>query len=69
MHVSLALRSRSPPFSHWPWSQPEPVLGCDLICECCSVMQEVTPRANDSLVSFGERLSTRLFSAFLRAQV
>ena len=31
--------------------------------------QEVTPRAQDSLVSFGERLSTRLFSAFLRAQV
>ena len=31
-------------------------------------MQEVTPRAQDSLVSFGERLSTRLFAAFLNAQ-
>ena len=32
-----------------------------------SIMQEITPRAKDSLVSFGERLSTRLFAAFLRA--
>ena len=33
------------------------------------MLQEVTPRAQDSLVSFGERLSTRLFSALLRSQV
>ena len=31
-------------------------------------MQDLTPRARDSLVSFGERLSTRLFAAFLRTQ-
>ena len=30
--------------------------------------QDLTPRAKDSLVSFGERLSTRLFAAFLNAQ-
>ena len=33
-----------------------------------SIMQDLTPRAKDSLVSFGERLSTRLFASFLRAQ-
>lgn len=33
-----------------------------------SIMQDLTPRAKDSLVSFGERLSTRLFAAFLRTQ-
>lgn len=33
-----------------------------------SIVQELTPRARDSLVSFGERLSTRLFAAFLRAE-
>lgn len=31
-------------------------------------LQELTPRAQDSLVSFGERLSTRVFAAFLRSQ-
>lgn len=30
--------------------------------------QDLTPRAKDSLVSFGERLSTRLFAAYLNAQ-
>ena len=30
--------------------------------------QELTPRARDSLVSFGERLSTRIFAAHLRAR-
>jgi aspartate kinase len=30
--------------------------------------QDLTPRAQDSLVSFGERLSTRLFAAYLRSQ-
>lgn len=30
--------------------------------------QDLTPRAKDSLVSFGERLSTRLFAAFLKAR-
>ena len=33
-----------------------------------SIMQDLTPRAKDSLVSFGERLSTRLFAAYLRDQ-
>ncbi|EIE26095.1 aspartate kinase [Coccomyxa subellipsoidea C-169] len=33
-----------------------------------SIMQELTPRAQDSLVSFGERLSTRVFASFLRSQ-
>lgn len=31
-------------------------------------MQDLTPRAKDSLVSFGERLSTRIFAAFLNRQ-
>ncbi len=30
--------------------------------------QELTPRAQASLVSFGERLSTRLFAAYLRTR-
>lgn len=34
-----------------------------------SIMQDLTCRAKDSLVSFGERLSTRLFAAFLRREV
>lgn len=34
-----------------------------------SIMQDLTMRAKDSLVSFGERLSTRLFAAFLRKEV
>lgn len=33
-----------------------------------SIMQDLTPRARDSLVSFGERLSTRLFAAYLRSR-
>ena len=32
-------------------------------------LQDLTNRARDSLVSFGERLSTRLFAAYLRHQV
>ena len=32
-------------------------------------LQDLTNRARDSLVSFGERLSTRIFAAFLRHQV
>lgn len=31
-------------------------------------MQELTPRARDSLVSFGERLSTRIFAGLLAAR-
>ncbi|WIA23139.1 hypothetical protein OEZ85_001472 [Tetradesmus obliquus] len=31
-----------------------------------SIMQDLTPRAKDSLVSFGERMSTRIFASFLR---
>ena len=34
-----------------------------------SIMQDLTLRAKDSLVSFGERLSTRLFAAFLTKEV
>ena len=33
-----------------------------------SIMQDLTPRAIDSLVSFGERLSTRLFASYLRTK-
>ncbi|GLC36554.1 hypothetical protein PLESTB_000161300 [Pleodorina starrii] len=33
-----------------------------------SIMQDLTPRAKDSLVSFGERLSTRIFASYLRSQ-
>jgi len=33
-----------------------------------SMMQELTPRAKDAVVSFGERLSTRLFSGHLNAR-
>ena len=32
-------------------------------------LQDLTARARDSLVSFGERLSTRLFAALLNSQV
>jgi aspartate kinase len=35
-----------------------------LIHICC--VQDLTPRAKDSLVSFGERMSTRIFASFLR---
>jgi aspartate kinase len=31
-----------------------------------SMLQEVTKRAKDNLVSFGERMSTRIFAAYLR---
>ena len=33
-----------------------------------SLMQELTPRTKASLVSFGERMATRIFAAFLREQ-
>lgn len=33
-----------------------------------NIMQDLTARAKDSLVSFGERLSTRIFASYLRAQ-
>ena len=33
------------------------------------LLQDLTARACDSLVSFGERLSTRLFAALLNSQV
>ncbi|GAX83624.1 hypothetical protein CEUSTIGMA_g11048.t1 [Chlamydomonas eustigma] len=32
-----------------------------------SIMQDLTSRAKDSLVSFGERLSTRIFASYLRS--
>lgn len=32
------------------------------------IMQDLTLRAKDSLVSFGERLSTRIFASYLRVQ-
>jgi hypothetical protein len=34
-----------------------------------AIMQDLTARAKDSLVSFGERMSTRIFASYLRAQV
>ena len=34
-----------------------------------NIMQDLTLRAKDSLVSFGERLATRIFASYLRAQV
>ncbi|KAF8056140.1 AK1 [Scenedesmus sp. PABB004] len=33
-----------------------------------SIMQDLTPRAKDSLLSFGERLSTRIFASYLRSR-
>ncbi|GIL90330.1 hypothetical protein Vretifemale_17965 [Volvox reticuliferus] len=33
-----------------------------------SIMQDLTPRAKDSLVSFGERLATRIFASYLRTK-
>lgn len=33
-----------------------------------NIMQDLTSRAKDSLVSFGERLSTRIFASYLRTQ-
>ena len=33
-----------------------------------SLLKDLTPRSLDSLVSFGERLSTRIFSGYLRRQ-
>ena len=33
-----------------------------------SMMQELTPRAKDAVVSFGERMATRLFSGYLNAR-
>lgn len=35
-----------------------------VLCDCH--VQDLTPRAKDSLVSFGERMSTRIFASFLR---
>ena len=34
-----------------------------------SILKDLTPRSRDTLVSFGERLSTRLFAALLHKQV
>lgn len=34
-----------------------------------SIMQDLTPRAKDSLVSFGERMATRIFASYLRVNV
>ena len=36
--------------------------------DVANAAQELTPRAKDSLVSFGERLSTRIFASYLRTQ-
>lgn len=41
---------------------------CTTPCTTPHPLQDLTPRAKDSLVSFGERLSTRLFAAYLNAQ-
>lgn len=35
---------------------------------CHLLLQDLTPRAKDSLVSFGERMSTRIFASYLRSQ-
>jgi len=32
-------------------------------------LQDLTPRAKDNLVSFGERMSTRIFASYLRTMV
>jgi aspartokinase len=37
---------------------------CITMTSC--LLQDLTPRAKDSLVSFGERMSTRIFASFLR---
>jgi aspartate kinase len=36
------------------------------LCEAINILQEATPRIIDSIVSFGERLSSRLLAAVLR---
>lgn len=33
-----------------------------------AILQDLTPRAKDQIVSFGERLSTRIFAAYLRSR-
>jgi len=38
------------------------------LCGSVGVLHELTPRALDGILSFGERLSARLFAAFLREQ-
>jgi hypothetical protein len=42
----------------------KPVLPADGRC----FLQDLTARAKDSLVSFGERMSTRIFASYLRQQ-
>jgi aspartate kinase len=37
------------------------------VCTGIALMQEVTPRTRALLVSFGERMSTRIFSSYLRS--
>ena len=37
------------------------------VCTGIALMQEVTPRTRALLVSFGERMSTRIFASFLRS--
>ncbi len=38
------------------------------LCEAVVILGEVTPRISDALVSFGERLSSRVIAAVMRAQ-
>ncbi len=38
------------------------------LCEAVKILGEATPRISDSLVSFGERLSSRVITAAMRAQ-
>ena len=38
------------------------------LCEAVHILGEVTPRISDALVSFGERLSSRVIAAVMRAQ-
>ncbi len=46
----------------------ELVGSCLELCEAITILGEVTPRISDALASFGERLSSRVIAAVLRAQ-
>lgn len=73
MQVSCAVRtgswltSPSQRLNH-PRSMHRRLFEATMACLVCALTQDLTPRAKDSLVSFGERLSTRLFAAYLNAQ-
>ena len=62
-HKGLRCRTGVSP---WHMSPGREALQLTLKLLCA---QELTARAQDSLVSFGERLSTRLFASYMRSQV